>query len=315
MIGIAVWCHEWSDSYLRRVAQLGADRVDQVPVPQVEGEGYPDLDGLLGIRQTLRSWGLDWHRLSLPELSADFMAGADGSERELDNACRWMRVYGEAGVPIIRAAFAGDRFNWMNHLYTTTHRGGYEYGGRSIALAESKQGPPSAEQLQTWWDRFCLAYDELVPLAERYDTKLVMHPSDAPHPDTPFGGLGLHRLIDAFPSRHVGYLYCVGTRAEAGGLPLVLDEIHNYGRKGRIFAVHFRNVRGSFATAGAYEEVLLDDGDLNMFKVVRALQQTGFDGCLNADHYPELEGDDDGPYQSLAYAVGYMKGLIAATAV
>ncbi len=314
MIRISVWCHEWTDTYLRRVAQLGADCVDQVPVPQAE-EGYPDLNGLLEIRQALRSWGLDWNRLSLPQLSEAFMSGTDGSSSELTNVCEWMRVYGEAGVPIIRAAFANDRFNWMNQHYTTTHRGGYEYGGRSIRLAKSAPGPPSAQQLQTWWDQFCLAYDRLVPLAEQYDTRLVMHPSDAPHPDTPFGGLGFHRLIDGYPSRHVGYLYCVGTRSEAGGLPLVLDEIANYGRQGRLCAIHFRNVRGSFATAGAYEEVLLDDGDMNMFRIIQALQHVGFDGCLNADHYPDLEGDDDGPFQSLSYCIGYMKGLVAAAAV
>ena len=84
-----------------------------------------------------------------------------------------------------------------------------------------------------------------MPIAEAYDIKLAIHPSDIPLPDTPFGTLGFHRVIDAFPSPNVGYLYCCGTRAEAGGLPLVLDEIQNYGRKGRIFMVHFRNVRGS----------------------------------------------------------------------
>ena len=129
-----------------------------------------------------------------------------------------------------------------------------------------------------------------MPIAEEYDIKLAIHPSDIPLPDTPFGTLGFHRVIDAFPSPNVGYLYCCGTRAEAGGLPLVLDEIQNYGRKGRIFMVHFRNVRGSLATAGGYEETLLDDGDMNMFKIVRALKEVGFDGCLNPDHIFPIEG-------------------------
>ena len=48
--------------------------------------------------------------------------------------------------------------------------------------------------------------------------------------------------------------------------------------------VHFRNVRGSLATAGGYEETLLDDGDMNMFKIMLALREVGFDGCLNPDH-------------------------------
>ena len=77
----------------------------------------------------------------------------------------------------------------------------------------------------------------------------------------------------------------------------MLDEIHNYGRKGRLFEIHFRNIRGSFATAGAFEEVLLDDGDMNMFKILLELKRIGYDSALNADHYPALEGDVKGGVQ------------------
>ena len=92
----------------------------------------------------------------------------------------------------------------------------------------------------------------------------------------------------------------------------MLDEIQNYGRKGRIFMVHFRNVRGSLATAGGYEETLLDDGDMNMFKIVQALKEVGFDGCLNPDHIFPLEGDGPDATSALAYSIGYMKALSAA---
>jgi mannonate dehydratase len=124
--------------------------------------------------------------------------------------------------------------------------------------------------------------------------------------------LGFHRVIDAFPSKHVGYVYCIGTRAEAGGSALVLDEINNYGRKGKIFMVHMRNVRGSLATAGGYEEVLLDDGDLNMFKVLLELKKVGFDGYINPDHIPTLPGDTPEKSIGWGYSIGYLKALFAA---
>ena len=147
----------------------------------------------------------------------------------------------------------------------------------------------------------------------------VRHPHHRPSlgltgPGRPHQRKGLHRLFDAFPSRQLGCIYCCGTRAEAGGSPLVLDEIEAFGRQSRIFMVHFRNVRGSFATAGSFEEVLLDDGDKNMLQVLRALDRVGFDGCLNPDHYPKLEGDAGTVSQALAYSVGYIKALLVALA-
>ena len=77
------------------------------------------------------------------------------------------------------------------------------------------------------WERFCLVYQALVPIAEETGIKLAIHPNDVPNPDTPLGGIGFHRVIDFFPSRSVGYLYCCGTRPEVGGSALVIDEINN----------------------------------------------------------------------------------------
>jgi mannonate dehydratase len=178
---------------------------------------------------------------------------------------------------------------------------------------------PTGEELDVWWERFHHAFQQMVPIAEEYDIQLAVHPSDTPNVDTPFGGLGFHRVIDAFPSKHVGYVYCIGTRADlvalraaAGGSSLVMDEINNFGRKGRIFMVHMRNVRGSLATAGAFEETLLDDGDLNMFKVLCELQKVGFSGCINPDHIPMIPGDTAIKSAGWAYSIGYLKALLAA---
>ena len=66
--------------------------------------------------------------------------------------------------------------------------------------------------------------------------------------------------------------------------------------------------------ASGYEEVHLDDGDMNMFKILQALDKVGFDGCINPDHIFPIEGDGPGVSQGAAYAVGYIKALLAALA-
>ena len=79
-------------------------------------------------------------------------------------------------------------------------------------------------------------------------------------------------------------------------------------------AITVRNVRGSLATAGGYEEVLLDDGDMNMFRILLELRRVGFEGCVNADHIPPIEGDTPGSSLGLAYSIGYLRSMLAALA-
>ena len=346
MIRISASAGNLSDSHLRRITQLGVDAVDlgeARDLPGVRERGYPDLDALIEIKKRVRSWGLDVNRVTLPDVTEGFLRGEAGTERELENAVQSLKVFGDAGFTLASQRFEGSNFNHLVTFYRSEHRGGYLGSGGSVwrtggrppeltpeELEHARTGaggrsaywprfaydePPAQAQLDAWWSGFRRVYDRLVPVAEEYDMKLATHPADIPLPDAPFGTLGFHRIIDAYPSRNVGYVYCCGTRAEAGGLPLVLDEIHNYGRKGRIFTVHFRNVRGSLATSGGYEEVLLDDGDMNMFKIVLELRKVGFDGCLNPDHYFPLEGDGPASEQALAYSIGYMKALLASLAV
>jgi mannonate dehydratase len=51
---------------------------------------------------------------------------------------------------------------------------------------------------------------------------------------------------------------------------------------------------------------------MNPFKILLELKNVGFDGCINADHIPELEGDQGVLKYGLAYSVGYIKAMFAA---
>lgn len=315
---ISVWDRDLSDGYLRQVTQLGADCIDfgrGDAFPGVAEQGYPDLDQVLQIRARIRSWGLDINRVTLPDITERFMNNLPGSERELENTCAALQVYGQAGIPVARQRFAGDTFPSLTERYQAEHRGGYRARAERLKNATPEEERMDQQALEAWWQQFCRAYAQLVPIAEKFHIGLAVHPSDTPHPGTPLGSLGFHRVTDAFPSSSVGYLYCIGTRAEAGGTFLVLDEIHNYGRKGRILAVHLRNVRGSLATSGGFEETLLDDGDMNMFRVLLELERVGYCGCLNPDHIPQIDGDSGHTSLGLAYSIGYIKALLAALAV
>ena len=309
---------EMTDTYLKQLTALGVDCLDfggGTDFPGVAEQGYPDLDEVIKIRKRLRSFGLDINRVTLPNITEKFINDEDDAETELENTCNALKVYGEAGIPMARQRLAGDVFPEHLTRYESVHRGGYQSRGEHWWLTKNAPEKPSIEALDNWWTHFCRVYERLVPIAEDKNIQLAIHPSDTPLPGTPLGGLGFHRVIDAFPSKQVGFVYCIGTRSEAGGSSLVVDEINNYGRKGRIFMVHMRNVRGSLATSGGFEETLLDDGDLNMFKILLELKKIGFDGCINPDHIPIIPGDTPERSIGWAYSIGYIKALYAALAV
>ena len=51
---------------------------------------------------------------------------------------------------------------------------------------------------------------------------------------------------------------------------------------------------------------------MNPYKILRELQKVGFDGCLNPNHIPSLEGYTPGNSLGLAYSIGYIKAMFAA---
>ncbi len=328
-VSVTVNTTELSDLDLQQMSQLGIDRVDfgnGNGFKGVEEQGYPDLDELLKLQKRIRSWGMDINRVTLPNITSAYMNNEENSEIQLQNSISAVKVFGEANIKIVRQRFEGDVFEGQARDYKAIQRGGAIARGESAGFMKYKNDTPSLEESEKWWSRFQSVYKEIVPVAQDMNVNIAMHPSDPPYPDSPFGGIGLNRIIDDFPNENVGFVYCVGSRAEAGGSPLVIDEINHFGRKDRIFLVHFRNVRGSIPTAGAFEEALLDDGDLNMFKILLELDKVGYDGCLNPDHVPTFAGDSPDLDERWAnsnigwtnsslgfsYSIGYIKALLTA---
>ena len=88
----------------------------------------------------------------------------------------------------------------------------------------------------------------------------------------------------------------------------IFDIIRYFGTRGKIFNVHFRNIRGRFLH---FSETFIDDGDVDMLKALRVYQEVGYDGMIMPDHVPKIEGDTKS-HQAFAYTFGYIKALIAA---
>ena len=164
------------------------------------------------------------------------------------------------------------------------------------------------------WANLRYFLDAIVPVAEKANVKLAMHPDDPPL--SPIRGLGrimrsidnYQRLVDLVPSPVNGITLC------QGNFTMMTDDlpgaIRKFGRQDKIFFVHFRDVRG---TPEKFVETFHDDGQTNMLACMRAYREIGFEGVCRPDHVPTMEGDnnDNPSYSAIGrlFAIGYLKGL------
>ena len=175
----------------------------------------------------------------------------------------------------------------------------------------TEYGQVTEDQL---WDNLKYFLERVVPVAEDANVKLAMHPDDPPL--SPIRGLGrimrsvdnYQRLLDFIPSPVNGITLCQGNfTMMTDDLPSV---IRHFGKQGKIFFVHMRDVRG---TPEKFEETFHDDGQTDMLACMQAYRDIGFEGVCRPDHVPTMEGDnnDHAGYSAIGrlFAIGYLKGL------
>ncbi|MBT4501577.1 MAG: D-mannonate dehydratase, partial [Gemmatimonadetes bacterium] len=83
----------------------------------------------------------------------------------------------------------------------------------------------------------------------------------------------------------------------------VIETIRYFGERQKIFKVHFRNVDKPLPH---FVETFLEDGYMDMYQVMKALQEVGFKGVAIPDHIPSLVEDSRA---GTAYIIGQMQVL------
>ncbi len=115
-------------------------------------------------------------------------------------------------------------------------------------------------------------------MAEAAGIRLAAHPDDPPMPYMRGQPRLVYRpdlyqkLIDIHPSPSNQLECCVGTIAEMRDGD-VYDAVDRYSAQDRIAYVHLRNVRGKVPH---YKETHIDEGDLDVLRVMRILKKNGF---------------------------------------
>ena len=171
---------------------------------------------------------------------------------------------------------------------------------------------PSATPEQLW-SRFKDFLDALIPVAEEAGVTLAAHPDDPPlptvraQPRLVYQPHLYQKLIDLNPSPRNALEFCVGTLAEMTDGD-IYDAVENYSRQNRLSYVHLRNVRDKVPY---YKETFIDDGDVDVLRVIRILRKNNFQGVIIPDHAPQM--NCSAPWHAgMAYALGFLKAAIKA---
>ena len=163
------------------------------------------------------------------------------------------------------------------------------------------------------WQRLRWFLERVLPVAEECGVNLALHPDDPPMESLRGAARLVNRpekyewLLDISRSPANKLELCLGSVQEmAGGAMDTYQTLEKYVREQRVGYIHFRNVKGKVPK---YAEVFVDEGDIDMARIVRILHDNDYRGVIVPDHTPALECD--APWHAgMAYALGYMRALV-----
>jgi mannonate dehydratase len=176
------------------------------------------------------------------------------------------------------------------------------------------------------WNNISYFLKAVVPVAEQSGVRLALHPNDPPAPlsrgsEQIMGSLaGWRRLIEIVPSNSNGITFDCGVTRELGEDPV--EVCRYFGSRDRINHVHFRNVRVQ-KPREKYTEVFLDEGQVDMFAVMKELVRQKYPRLIYPEHPRGLDVDHElvgskpsypggGSYVGYTFNVGYTRAMLQA---
>jgi mannonate dehydratase len=262
-------------------------------------------------KRLLSEHGIRLWNIGILDLHCDptLTLGLPGRDEKIAQYQAYLRALGRAGITYTTYAHMAN-IKMLPYYQTGigSTRGGTPT--REFDLEAARGLPLSHDRAYSddeIWGTFTEFIQAVMPVAEQAGVRIGLHPDDPPVPS--LGGVArvfrnsaaYERALEIADSPNFGFCLCVGTWAEGGATMGrdVLETIRHFGRDGRIFKVHFRNID---APLPRFRETFVDNGCIDMREVVRALREVDFDGVLLPDHVP-------GDRTHTAYTLGYMRAI------
>lgn len=308
-----------SDARLRSLKQIGVDYVlmGGPPIPWDETE-------LRSRFQRFANAGLKIINMMITGFN-DVIWGRPGADAQIEKVIQSIRVAGKVGLPVIE-------YNFYAHRLVEGYKEELGRGGAGLTAYDyelSRPLPPldgvgthtRAQQMKRA-EHFLKA---VVPEAEKAGVRLALHPNDPPVPLS----RGSEQIMATFEhwkqylnlvkSPFNGMTYDCGVTREMGEDPVAVCRY--LGERDCINHVHYRNVRVRRPYID-YTEVFPDEGQVNMFAVMKELVRQRYPRGLYPEHPRALDIDRErkagnqypggGSLGGEIYNVAYTKAMLQA---
>ena len=325
----------------RRIKQLGVNYVlsggPQTPWTE---------ESLRKILQRWQEGGITVANLMI-NLSSDILYGKAGSKRDedIEKVKESIVAAGKVGLPVVEYNFYAHRAMEGYFEEIDTNRGNSGWTGFNYELEQSAnqqyQTRPEekgmkfkdlpalpnegAHNLDEMWNNVAYFLRAVVPVAEKSNVRLALHPNDPPAPISRgsqqiMGTVaGWKKLITIVDSPSNGITFDCGVTREMGEDPV--EVCRYFASRDRINHVHYRNVLVT-KPYERYTEVWIDEGINNMFAVMKELVKNKYTHLIYPEHPRRIDYDAErgkipgypggGSYAAIAFNVGYARAMLQA---
>jgi len=310
------------------------------------GEVWP-MEKILALKTEVESVGLHLETIESVNVHEDIKLGRPSRDHYIENYVQTLRNLSSAGISVVCYNFM-PVFDWTRSDLSKVLPDGSTTMSYDAAIINSLTPEKMAEQFAqgskgfklTGWEPERLkglqiliekykSVDEevlfanleyflkaIIPTAEVLGIKMAIHPDDPPWsvfglPRITTSRQNLERIIRLVDSPSNGLTLCSGSLG-ADAQNDMPEIIRHFGKLGRVHFGHVRNIK--IHEPGVFDESShkTEDGSLNIYEIMKAYWDIGFNGPIRPDHGRMIWGETGRPGYGLydrGLGIMYLHGL------
>ena len=322
-------------SYIRQIPNMSGvvTAVYDVPV----GEVWP-CDKIARLKELCERADLEMEVIESVPVHEDIKLGKPSRDRLIANYAETIRNLGKFGVKCICYNFM-PVFDWFR---TDLH---YVQKNGAVCLAYKQADFEKLDKhnlrLPGWDESYTpeelggllkeyehISHEQLfenlvyflngiMPACDETGINMAIHPDDPPWdifglPRIVTGAESYEKMINAVPNVHSGFTFCTGSLG-AGRFNDLPKMAEKYAK--RIHFAHLRQLKFVNETDFYENGHQTEDGNVDIYAIVKALEENGFSGYVRPDHGRNIWGEEGKPGYGLydrALGAAYLSGLFEA---